>query len=417
MNSLRMRIAVLLILSIFAVVGLATLAAMLALRPPSEDLNHQPAIRQIQMLMKIAGLDAKTVAAFGLDLRPEPASGPLLVEESEHFSSSVHAEGAETQIRVTPGKVARGMIASIRLPDGRWLVTALPRMTPPPDGAYVFAGWIFLIIVGSAAVSLFAATKITMPLRVIDDAVSSVGPNGELGLVPEIGPAEVRATAQALNRLSRHLKVAIESRMRLVAAAGHDLRTPMTRMRLRAEFIADDEERSRWLADLEELDQIADSAISLVREEVNQDVLETVALDLLVEGIVTSVKDAGYPAEVKTLQSVSVRAGPIALRRALTNLIVNAATHGDGARVSVWTNGSAAIVTIEDNGPGIPEDLMVHVFEPFFRVDAARRKVFPGAGLGLAISREIIGRCNGTVELANRKPTGLRQTVTIPLSI
>ncbi|WP_160003444.1 ATP-binding protein [Rhizobium sp. 18055] len=417
MTSLRMRIAVLLILSIAAVVGLATLAAMLALQPPSQDGNLQATISEIRTLMKVASLDRQTVADVGVQVDPKPASGQLDNGESEHLTNAARVAGLDTDIRVTPGPQSLEVTASIRLPDGRWLVTVLPSNRPPPGGAYVFAGWIFLILIGSAVVSLFAATKITMPLRIIDNAVSSVGPNGELGLVPEIGPAEVRATAQALNRLSRHLKVAIESRMRLVAAAGHDLRTPMTRMRLRAEFITDDEERSKWLSDLNELDQIADSAISLVREEVNQDTLEAVSLDLLIREIVTSVQQAGYAAETGLLKRATVRAGPIALRRALTNLIVNAATHGDGARVSVTANGMSAIVTVEDDGPGIPEDLMVHVFEPFFRVDAARRKTFPGAGLGMAIAREIIARFSGTVELTNRRPNGLLQTIIVPLAI
>lgn len=416
MTSLRMRIAVLLILSIVAVVGLATLAATLALRPPSQDGNLQATISQIRTLIKIASLDDKTVAAVGVEIQPDPAAGQSDVGESARLTDAVRNAGIDTEIDVKLGPQPLEIKASIRLPDGRWLITVLPSNRPPPGGAYVFAAWIILILIGSAGVSLFAATKITMPLRIIDRAVSSVGPNGELDLVPEIGPVEVRATAQALNRLSRHLKIAIESRMRLVAAAGHDLRTPMTRMRLRAEFIVDDEERSKWLSDLNELDQIADSAISLVREEVNRDGMETVALDTLVRDIVTSIQQAGYAAEAGLLNSATVRAGPIALRRALTNLIVNAATHGDGARISVTAVGASAVVTVEDNGPGIPEDLLVHVFEPFFRVDAARRKMFPGAGLGLAIAREIIARFNGTVTLANRQPNGLLQTIVIPLA-
>lgn len=416
MTSLRMRIAVLLILSIIAVVGLATLAATLALRPPSQDGNLQATISQIRTLIKIASLDDKTVAAVGVEIQPDPAAGQLDVGESARLTDAVRNAGIDTEIDVKFGPQPLEIMASIRLPDGRWLITVLPSNRPPPGGAYVFAAWIILILIGSAGVSLFAATKITMPLRIIDRAVSSVGPNGELDLVPEIGPVEVRATAQALNRLSRHLKIAIESRMRLVAAAGHDLRTPMTRMRLRAEFIADEEERSKWLSDLNELDQIADSAISLVREEVNRDGMETVALDSLVRDIVTSIQQAGYAAETGLLNSATVRAGPIALRRALTNLIVNAATHGDGARISVTAVGASAVVTVEDNGPGIPEDLLVHVFEPFFRVDAARRKMFPGAGLGLAIAREIIARFNGTVALSNRQPNGLLQTIVIPLA-
>lgn len=124
-----------------------------------------------------------------------------------------------------------------------------------------------LIILGSTAISIFAASKIIRPLQLLEDAIGRIGADGVLPPIPETGSGEVRVTAQALNTLSSRLKTAMESRMRLVAAAGHDLRTPMTRMRLRAEFIADDEERQKWFDDLEELDAIADSAIRIVREE------------------------------------------------------------------------------------------------------------------------------------------------------
>ena len=127
--------------------------------------------------------------------------------------------------------------------------------------------WLALITFGATAIAVFVANRMVKPLVLLESAVELVGPDGILPHLPERGPAEVRATAKALNSLSSRLRAAIESRMRLVAAAGHDLRTPITRLRLRAEFIEDEEERARWLNDLDELERIADSAILLVREE------------------------------------------------------------------------------------------------------------------------------------------------------
>jgi signal transduction histidine kinase len=270
-----------------------------------------------------------------------------------------------------------------------------------------------LIVMGSTAVSIFAASKITGPLELLQSAAGRIGSDGVLPHIPETGAGEVRATAQALNRLSARLRSAMESRMRLVAAAGHDLRTPMTRMRLRAEFVVDDEEREKWLADLEELDSIADSAIRLVREEVAaESASDTVQLDDLISEIVGEMRQLGLKVHPGAVEPIPARGAPLALKRAIRNLVINAATHGGGATVTLQQDqAGAAVITIADNGPGIPAELLSQVFEPFFRVDMARRKTVPGAGLGLAIAKEIIERFGGTIEIANGHPKGLVQTI------
>jgi len=244
--------------------------------------------------------------------------------------------------------------------------------------------------------------------------VDRIGPDGILEHIPETGTGEVRTAARALNRLSAQLKQAMESRMRLVAAAGHDLRTPMTRMRLRAEFIEDDAERAKWLSDLEELDMIADSAIRLVREEVGVDGAEPIRLDRLLRQIASELRALDQKVELGELPPLTVHAGPIALKRALRNLIANAATHGGGARVALERQGDSIAIRIEDDGPGVPPELLARIFEPFFRVDQARRKSFPGAGLGLAIAREIVERYGGKIAIRNRKPHGLEQICSFP---
>ena len=208
--------------------------------------------------------------------------------------------------------------------------------------------------------------------------------------------------------------MAIAGRMRLVAAAGHDLRTPLTRMLLRAEFLPE-EERQAWRSDLEELGQIADSAIRLVREEAGGDgEVEPLEVAELVAEVAAELEQSGLPVTVDALAAGQVRAGKMAIKRSLRNLMVNAAIHGGGGRVSLVAEGNGVSIVIEDDGPGIPENLIDQAFEPFFRVDPARNKSVPGAGLGLAIAREIIERFGGTVRLENRRPHGLRQVVWLP---
>lgn len=415
MNSLRMRVAALLVISIVTVVTLATLAALFALRPP-EDGGRIGSLRtHLEAMLHVATTHPDALEAMGAAISEAPAPGITDAPQTDELAHAMGASGLAREVKVVTSQDQRSLLVSLRLPSDKWVVADLLSSPPPESGKYVFAGWMLLIFIGSAAVSLLAAKRITMPLAMIETATASIGPRGEIELLPESGPAEVRETAKALNRMSRSLRAALESRMRLIAAAGHDLRTPMTRMRLRAEFVGNEREKEKWLADLNELQQIADSAIGLVREEIDPAGIEDVAVDELLYEVVESVNLAGLPAKFVGEGHFTAKAAPLAMKRALTNLIANAATHGGGATVSLSGTSDQVFIRVEDEGPGIPPELMGRVFEPFFRVDAARRKIVPGAGLGLAIAEEIVSRAGGRIELSNKAAGGLLQLVSLPL--
>ena len=416
MKSLRNRFALLLIVAIVTVVGLATFAAVRALRPPLLEAAMEPVARQLQLIARLAEADRARAEALGVVLEDAPRGGVQLAGMSGFLRQALEQTGPARTVVVTRGAGEAVATASVQLGPADWLIADVPALGPAPDGGWVVAGWSALIILGSTAVSLFAASKIVKPLQLLEESIGRISSDGVLQPIPEVGSSEVRATAHALNTLSSRLKSAMESRMRLVAAAGHDLRTPMTRMRLRAEFIADEEERAKWLADLEELDAIADSAIRLVREEVVSASRETVSLAPLVGEVVEELAQLGYRVRPPAAVPLTVAGAPLALKRALRNLMINAATHGGGAEVTLSRDGDWAVVWIRDNGPGIPENLLEHVFEPFFRVDAARRKTIPGAGLGLAIAQGIIERSGGSIAVENvEEPRGLLQIVRLPL--
>lgn len=273
-----------------------------------------------------------------------------------------------------------------------------------------------LIVGGAVVVALLVANMIVRPLMILERAIEAVNPEGFIPKISENGLGEDLATARLLNRLSDRLKSTMESRMRLVAAAGHDLRTPMTRMRLRAEFMRDEQEREIWLNDLAEMEHIAESAIRLVKEEAAQSDDQIVELDYLVADLVQELQAIGHDVGVVSVRPVSVIGSHLSLKRALSNLIINAATHGGGCRVSVGKIEGFAVVDVVDDGPGIPEDKIAHAFEPFFRASPARGKEIPGAGLGLAIVKEIVNRHRGRISLTNRQPHGLYQQVLLPLA-
>lgn len=415
MNSLRTRITALLLVAIVTVVGLATFAASRALQPPLPEATMEPVARQIGLLARLATGDPELAREAGVTLQDRPAEGPVEDKLTQMMTRAMHDTGSSYQVQVSRPEDMPAPMISVFLGGTGWLVTEMPDPAPPGDGWVILAIWIVMIIAGATIVSLYAAHRLISPLELLESAASRIGADGTLQTLPEDGPAEIRATARALNRLSARLRAAMESRMRLVAAAGHDLRTPMTRMRLRAEFIADDEEREKWLADLEELDRIADSAILLVREEANQDRREALRLDRLLREVGTELAELGHPVQLGDIAEAKVNAGPLALKRALRNLILNAATHGGGAEIALARRGNEAVITIRDDGPGIPEELIGRVFEPFFRVDPGRRKTLPGAGLGVAIAREIIERFGGRIDIKNLQPFGLLQTIALPV--
>lgn len=408
MNSLRRRLILLLVASIVGVVGLAT-AAVISVRGggPPPELTVPWIAQQMELVVRL--LPGPIPDVLQVQFADHPAGGKVARAETAMLNDLLHRRDLDLQAVVSEKADELGQIASVRLPDNRWAIMEVPHLKPPGREWLVLAGWISLIVAGATAVSVYFTSVLIRPLEMLETAVSKIGSDGVLVAVPEVGSAEVKATAQALNQLSSRLRTAMESRMRLVAAAGHDLRTPMTRMRLRAEFL--DDERDKWLHDLDELDRIADSAIRLVREEVNQDAVEPVDLEKTVRDIEAEMVSLGHPVSIGHLDKVCVRAGALGLRRALRNLIVNAATHGKACRIDLAAADNRAVLTISDHGPGIPPELLNKAFEPFFRVDPGRLQSIPGAGLGLAIAKEIIERYGGTVTLENRRAGGLEQTV------
>jgi signal transduction histidine kinase len=298
--------------------------------------------------------------------------------------------------------------------DRGWIVLQIPDL-PPSGGVFrLLLIWLAFIALGALVIALFVANRMVKPLVLLERAIESVGPDALLPELAITGPAEVRVTAKALNSLSGRLKVAMDSRMRLVAAAGHDLRTPITRMRLRAEFVKEEEDRMMWLKDIDELGRIADSAILLVREESGKSAPESLRLDTLIAEVVEELRTLSYDVTITRSTAVMVLGNRTGLSRAFRNLVINAATYGIRARVAIERAPSEATVVICDDGPGIPPDMIGQVFEPFFRANLARTKHFDGAGLGLTIANEIVQRAGGTITIENAPSRGLVQTVKLP---
>ncbi|SKA21430.1 ATP-binding protein [Consotaella salsifontis] len=410
MMTLRARLALLITVAIVGVVIVAAIVTFQITDRRRDDSFGNTLARQIHIISRLIDGSPRRAREVGLMVGEEPPREAVV----ERLTRRMRRELAfyDQSMAVKAVRMPGGSQAiSFLLRDGSWVY--LPFPSGPPSPWRALTSYLLLIVIGAIAISLLAASKITRPMRMLEEAAASIGPGGSIAALPETGPVEVRETARAINRLSSRLRAAMESRMRLVASAGHDLRTPMTRMRLRAEFLPE-EDRETWLKDLGELERIADSAIRLVREEVEETSVEWLRIDRMVAEIAGEMEEIGRKVALGPLAPAEVCCRPLAMKRAIRNLVQNAATHGGGALVGTGMEHDVAVVTVDDEGPGIPEELLGRVFEPFFRADPARRQFHPGAGLGLAIANEIVTQAGGTIEIANRSEGGLHQELRLP---
>lgn len=410
MSSLRAKLAILLVVVIVSVVGLLTAVLLYFLAPPGPRQSVGPIAEVVETLTKAAASPGAVPLVRSL---PEGRFNPFL---TDRLRAELKRRGSSIDVAVYRVDRSQPNVVAARIEGRGWLTMPIPDLPPPDPGWSVVFKWLSLLTFGAAAIALFVANRMVRPLVLLENAVEAVGSDATLPVLPEQGPAEVRATARALNMLSARLKAAVESRMRLVAAAGHDMRTPITRLRLRAEFVSSQEEKEAWLRDLDELERIAESAIQLVREESDKAPPQDIDLDAFVRETAEDLRGQGFDVEVADAEPVKVRTGRLALSRALRNLLINAATHGSRARVSVKESDGLAQVVITDEGPGIPESMIGRVFEPFFRADPARRQSIPGAGLGLTIAREIVQRAGGAIRIQNAVGRGLIQVIELPLA-
>lgn len=413
MTRLQLRIAAILIGAICLIIAVATVASFIAISYPLPERMAGPVTFQIRALNGVINMDRSIFPRMTAEEINQ--LGARRDDLADAVKARLTEEGIDLPVAVYEDPATNSPVAVVQIGAENIAIDFPGDPGPPLDFWLIIGGWLGLVVVGVIVVSLVMAYRVTRPFAMLEQAVGTVGPDGVLPHVPEVGSRETIETAMMLNRLSERLRGAMESRMRLVAAAGHDFRTPMTRMRLRAEFL-DEEDRASWLRDIDELERIADSAIGLVREEVSQLQLDDVALDDMLRGEVQDLMHQGYALELGTLHKVVLPLPPLAMRRALRNLLINAATHGKSATAALVSSAGTAIIVIRDEGPGIPQDLLARVFEPFFRAAPGRLQTVPGAGLGLALAAEIIERSGGTLAISNRPSGGLEQTIAFALT-
>lgn len=299
-------------------------------------------------------------------------------------------------------------LVDLKLEDGQSLRLAVD--TPPRlVGENRAFDPIYLAILALAVgvLALIVARMAAAPLRSLAEAAGELGRDLDRPPLPEAGPAEVAAAARAFNAMQTRLQGHVAGRTQMLAAITHDLQTPLTRLRLRLEKVADPALKARLVADLAAMQDLVREGLDLARSQETAEAFATVDLDSLLESLVADAADAGEAARLVAGAGLDVRARPQALRRCIANLIDNALTYGGGAEVSAEAERGDVVVRVRDHGPGLPEDKIEAVFEPFMRLEDSRSRDTGGSGLGLTIARALAERNGGSLELRNHPDGGL----------
>lgn len=306
-----------------------------------------------------------------------------------------------------------GFVTSIPLSDGRWLEIRNGVDIPPFWSPVALLSFSLSSLAAIAAVTMVVRSQ-TQSLRMLANASERLGRGETLSPLKISGPSEVAATTQAFNTMHQRLSQFIRDRLRLLASISHDLRTPLTTLRLKAEFIDNDEVREDIVATIDELTTICEATLAFTRAEVNKE--ETVPVDLadLIRQVTEEFRLTNSEVHLGALPSQPYPCRPVALKRALRNLVENAIRYGGAASVALQKADGEVIISVEDEGPGIPEDEIEDAFEAFVRLEPSRNMETGGLGLGLSIARSIVKAHGGSLSLVNRQGRGMRAELRLP---
>ena len=302
----------------------------------------------------------------------------------------------------------------VRLADGSFLIADLPERNYP-DPAAPLAITILAVLAYGILFGTWAVLALTRPLRALAAAVSGYGLAQSLQPLVEEGPREIRTVATAFNQMRQRITALIKERGDALAAVGHDLRTPITRLRLRAEFVSDPAERERMIADLDHMDALVRSALDYLRGEARSDSRIVLDVASLLHTVADRMSDLGRNVLCDATGRALVKGDALELSRAFENLVDNACKYGGSARITLTSTPDSIIIDIIDHGPGIVAEKRLRLMEPYTRGDEARGISDGGGfGLGLTIANLVITRHDGVLSLHDAEPHGLRVNVVLP---
>jgi len=341
----------------------------------------------------------------------EPPAGPAW-RRPPHMPMMRH-EDDEPEMPMRPLE-RTVFVVQVALRDGT-LVTFDSVVSPETAQTPVRFALTLLVLLGSVvALSLIAVRWVTGPLSQLATAAERLGQDIDRPPLPETGPAESRRAARAFNTMQQRLQRFLADRTRMLAAMSHDLKTPITRMRLRTDLLDDDALRAKFAKDLGEMESMVAQTLDFMRDASAAEPVQRVNFMALLESLQRDYQDTGSSVELEGGIAQPFSGRPLALRRCLTNLLDNAVRYGKRATLRVEEAPERVTIRVLDDGPGIPEMELERAFEPFYRGEASRNRATGGTGLGLGIARNIARAHGGDLELRNRPQGGLEAVLSLP---
>jgi len=305
---------------------------------------------------------------------------------------------------------------AVQLNDGSWLVFSVMNRTWGMPWADRWVVWLCFLAVSITVVTVFAARQFSKPIERLAVAVRQFGLNPQAPPMAETGPRELQVVVKTFNAMQAQIQKFVAYRTMMLAAISHDLRTPLTRMRLRGEFIEDQEQQARLFRDVDEMQSMVEEALAFFRDDAISE--ETTSFDLprvlltIANDYADQHIDIGYAGPAHAVY----RGRPFALKRAFTNLIDNAAKYAKTPEIELSCEETALVVAIRDRGPGIPADALDNVFRPYYRIDKSRNRATGGVGLGLTVAQAIVQGHGGDIMLKNRPGGGLEARIVLPVA-
>ena len=321
-----------------------------------------------------------------------------------------NGRGAEERYLIAPFQLG------ISRPDGRWLIVEPKpslKLTPWQQSTLT---WLALSTLALAPIAYLFARRLASPIAQFAAAAERLGRDPHAAPLIIRGPAEISVAVRAFNDMQERLARYVDDRTAMIGAVAHDLRTPLTRLRFRAES-APDELRAKMAADIGEMEAMISGTMAFVRDASQPTTRTRLELSSLLESLADEMSETGQDVVVEQADRIVIDGDPLALRRLFNNLLENAVKFGRLARVRVFADPVNAVVEIDDQGPGLPKAELEQVFEPFYRREVSRSRETGGIGLGLAVVRSVARAHGGDVGLENRMKGGLTARVRLPLSV
>jgi signal transduction histidine kinase len=421
------QIAALVIASIIAI-HLILAGIFLVSRPdppdPSIDRGHAQFAAAVQLLGAAPAADrprllndiARAFPQLDIETR-QPGPVPPAGDPEGLDLRSLHRR-LDSSYRIFPlGHTQSGYRIGIALPDDTMIsARILPDQRPRSFWSGPWAVTFLFAIVSVTLLGLWAARTLTAPLSSFAKAAESFSLNGAAAPLPERGPEEIRSVAKALNRMRERITTLIDDRTKMLAAISHDLRTPITRMRLRSEFIEDEVQRRRMTGDLDQMRSMLESVLSFLRNDRKLEAMTLTDIASTLQLVADQFADIGHKVTYDGPEHAMATVRPDDLSRSVTNLVENSIRFGAMATIRLTPSPDIVTIEVEDDGPGISDARKEVMLEPFVRGDEARNMdEATGFGLGLSIARSIVLAHGGTLSLNDRQPNGLIVCIQLPV--